>query len=470
MNHPLSQPIFTKKGIDPLWEHFNDDTDNFGRNVYGIKWEAQTFTPQETHGLSKVVLKGYRGGVVTFTASVAIRATDDQGRPTGPDLTEAIFDTEIFPAGAPAEWVEIEINGIVLTAGIKYALIIRNPDAGVGNRLSMRSNSVGAYPRGNLCWSSNSGVDWTSWTGWDFQFETWWAEAPPPPPPLVRQCWGMTNLEQICLNSGWRLIGTTNKLCHLWCRFTTMPIRKHPRSHRVRGLMKEDDVYFCFTGYIGIEQEEAGDTYTHTWTLRDWPYNWDRQFYFLGTIDENPSPSTTGIFTKHFPPVPYRNEHLGPYTGYARCYLEQYRFHIFFPPKNYNCNHLGCFLSKQDATGGDTYPDWAQLVLREAPAFNPCGSLVAARRISSWRIPVFPKFKWIDYPVGTNRLTIGKPYCFYVTSEADLAGTNWILTGQASATECIMSPWKGQVVTPEDPCPEANEDTIIPFIAHYKTY
>ncbi|GAI70618.1 unnamed protein product, partial [marine sediment metagenome] len=62
--------------------------------------------------------------------------------------------------------------------------------------------------------------------------------------------------------------------------------------------MKEDDVYFCFTGYIDLEQEEAGDTYTHTWTLRDWPYNWDRQFYFYGTIDENPSVSTTGIFIK----------------------------------------------------------------------------------------------------------------------------------------------------------------------------
>ncbi|GAI55780.1 unnamed protein product [marine sediment metagenome] len=62
------------------------------------------------------------------------------------------------------------------------------------------------------------------------------------------------------------------------------------------------------------------------------------------------------------------------------------------------------------------------------------------------------------------------PYCFYVTGETELGTSNWILTGQAAATECIMSPWKGQVVTPEDPCPEADDTTIIPFIAHYKTY
>lgn len=66
------------------------------------------------------------------------------------------------------------------------------------------------------------------------------------------------------------------------------------------------DKYFCFDVYEDNEQEEAGDTITHTFIKPDWPVCQTRFFYFHGRIDGEPSPSTTAIFKQHHaePPVP----------------------------------------------------------------------------------------------------------------------------------------------------------------------
>lgn len=56
------------------------------------------------------------------------------------------------------------------------------------------------------------------------------------------------------------------------------------------------DVYFCFTAYKDLEQEEAGDTYIHTFTLTPWPAGDTRYFYFHGEMAGVPAPSTSPIF------------------------------------------------------------------------------------------------------------------------------------------------------------------------------
>lgn len=59
------------------------------------------------------------------------------------------------------------------------------------------------------------------------------------------------------------------------------------------------DLYFCFDVYTDNEQEEAGDTLTHTFIKEPWPYCQERWFYFHGEINGIPSPSTSCIFYKH---------------------------------------------------------------------------------------------------------------------------------------------------------------------------
>ena len=59
------------------------------------------------------------------------------------------------------------------------------------------------------------------------------------------------------------------------------------------------DKYFCFDTYTDNQQKEAGDTLIHTFIKKNWPICQTRYFYFHGTIDGAPSPSTTAIFKKH---------------------------------------------------------------------------------------------------------------------------------------------------------------------------
>jgi hypothetical protein len=59
------------------------------------------------------------------------------------------------------------------------------------------------------------------------------------------------------------------------------------------------DVYYCFTAFFDVEQQEAGDTLTHTFTVSPWYACETRYFYFHGEVSGVPSPSTTPIIARH---------------------------------------------------------------------------------------------------------------------------------------------------------------------------
>jgi len=457
---------------DTLWEHFNDNSDDSAGNVYAQECWAQTFTPSETHNLSKVAFKCCHFGVTPKTGGVAIRAVDGAGLPTGDDLAEATFDTHIFPASPAYGWAEITLYGIELAAGTQYALLIRNPDAEVGDRLVLRMTTAGGYPGGKLKRSTNYGVTWGHWWERDAQFETWWAEAPPPPPPPTRQCWAVTDIQAECLATGYRFVATTSKDCHLWLRLTFEPIRKHPRTHIRRGLSVVDDVYLCFTQYRDYEQEEAGDTYTHTFTMLGIPLKSDFHFYLWGTIAENPSPSQSPIFTYHWPPLPYRNQTIGAPTAVVRAYSDYGRFVIFWPPEDYICGRLAAVWSKQDAAHTGTYPPYYYLTLRTAPNLTPCGQMLAVATFWEYEVPEYPTLKWLSHGINSVTLLKNHPYALVATAAAPFGGTNWGVVGVHAKTACIMSHERGRNFTPDDPCPVADETVGINFVScpfSYKT-
>ncbi|GAH20063.1 unnamed protein product, partial [marine sediment metagenome] len=134
--------------------------------------------------------------------------------------------------------------------------------------------------------------------------------APPPPanlptpPPPPRKGWGGLDLQYEYLDDGWKLTLHTDVPCHLWCRMTTTPPRKHSMPSMRRGLRISGDIRFCFVVYEDNEQEEPGDTLIHTWLKDNWPYCETRWFYFIGTIYSDPSPSETAIYKFHFPAPP----------------------------------------------------------------------------------------------------------------------------------------------------------------------
>jgi len=98
----------------------------------------------------------------------------------------------------------------------------------------------------------------------------------------------------------------TNNPCHLWLRYTTTPTQKHVKTKMVRGAPVGTYIDQCFVVFTDVEQNEPGDTYTHTFTLDPWPVCQTRWFYFWGTVDGQLSPSASAIFSKHHysPPAP----------------------------------------------------------------------------------------------------------------------------------------------------------------------
>jgi hypothetical protein len=91
----------------------------------------------------------------------------------------------------------------------------------------------------------------------------------------------------------------TNYPCHLFKRETNIVPQKHLNPMVRRGAQIGSYIDQCFVVFKDIEQEEAGDTYTHTFIQDPWPYCETRWFYFWGTVSGELSPSVSAIFEKH---------------------------------------------------------------------------------------------------------------------------------------------------------------------------
>jgi len=111
--------------------------------------------------------------------------------------------------------------------------------------------------------------------------------------------WFITDFSDYACSQAYHIQITTDEICHLWLRWSLTTPQKHPRQRRLRGVEVKGDVYYCFVAVNDIEQAEAGDTLVHTFTIPDWPACQTRWFYFHGTYDDIPSPSTSAIFGRH---------------------------------------------------------------------------------------------------------------------------------------------------------------------------
>jgi len=127
-------------------------------------WRAQTFIASSNYTLSSVTLMMwkftyYHPGIIT----VSIRATDIDGHPTGEDLCVGTTDGETLPnvfALADAEWREIEFTApIILTSGIKYAIVVRTTESEVYDGVFWNID-INVYANGRNENSSNCGKTW----------------------------------------------------------------------------------------------------------------------------------------------------------------------------------------------------------------------------------------------------------------------------------------------------------------------
>ena len=102
---------------------------------------------------------------------------------------------------------------------------------------------------------------------------------------------------------GFQVYCLTNNLVHLWLRWT----RQNPWLHITRAMERGAPLYmlprYCFTSFYDVEQNEAGDTYAHTFTIEPVQPCRDYWYYMLGTVGGVESPSRTALF-QYFKPAP----------------------------------------------------------------------------------------------------------------------------------------------------------------------
>ena len=108
--------------------------------------------------------------------------------------------------------------------------------------------------------------------------------------------WYMTDFEEWACLETYHIVTLSDVPCHLWLRWSRNRPWKHPKARVFRGLAVMGDVYYCFNAYHDIEQDEAGDTLEHTFTVAPWMINQVRYFYFWGQIEGGYSPSQSAIF------------------------------------------------------------------------------------------------------------------------------------------------------------------------------
>lgn len=111
--------------------------------------------------------------------------------------------------------------------------------------------------------------------------------------------WFITNFTDSPRCQAYVIIITTDDVAHLWLRYSFNKPQKHPKGTVLRGLPVMGDVYYCFTAFTDIEQEEAGDTLTHTFIITPIVTCSPFWFYFHGTVAGAVSPSTSAIFGRH---------------------------------------------------------------------------------------------------------------------------------------------------------------------------
>lgn len=151
-----------------LKDYYNTD-DNGEQIMYGVLWEAQTFTASANYNIGSVKLKLWRF-TTPGTITISIRATDGSGQPTGTDLVSGTTNGNTLTSSSPGEWREITFSvPYSLTSGDKYAIVVRATSSAIYWRNSM----VAGYANGNREESGDSGLSWTARTIQDFMFETY---------------------------------------------------------------------------------------------------------------------------------------------------------------------------------------------------------------------------------------------------------------------------------------------------------
>ncbi len=217
--------------------------------------------------------------------------------------------------------------------------------------------------------------------------------------PLLTDLWQLLTICYTPSGTQVTIVVTTDFPCHLFMRWSLTLPRIHPKTETRRGLSLMSDHYYCFDVFIDNEQDEAGDTTTHTFVKPNWPQCQTRFFYFFGTRAGNPSPSESCIFKYHNPitlePVPSGECYLlTNCVGYGK-YGEGYEpVWCFIPVETFSTNHFRLWLSNGGAD--NVHFDIIGRIWDRDPAGGPPRNILGEHTISGL-LPFPDAWKQMDF-------------------------------------------------------------------------
>lgn len=240
--------------------------------------------------------------------------------------------------------------------------------------------------------------------------------------PVTYERFYITSMQTAHWCKGFTLTFETDVACHMYLRNTREPPWKHPISRIMRGLTVGVDARFCFVAYADLEQNEAGDTTTHTFTWPDWEFCQTQYFYLWASAGGSAMISTSPIIHLTYPgdPQPFKTCDLQELDSdvYSFCQYWNATSQTFQVDHDFTLIRLSLLLAQYEAVRRGPYcikitevggTCWAEKVIHYIERY-------------STDLPAPGVKTWTHFPGGLTHLWQGKTYRIVVHT---LPGWEW---------------------------------------------
>lgn len=159
-------------------DYFTTGGDAGGTQIYGATYGAQSFTAQYAYSICYVNISLQRTGT-PGTLTLALKATNAAGDPTGDDLATATANGDTLGTAAYT-WKTFSLltstgEALSLEKGMKYVLVLKALNGSAGNYVQWYADTAAGYAFGNANVTTDGGSTWNQFTmaGYDYLFEFW---------------------------------------------------------------------------------------------------------------------------------------------------------------------------------------------------------------------------------------------------------------------------------------------------------
>lgn len=162
---------FSTKGSPVVYESWSTGGDGDSDDIYANYWSAQSFTVGSiSHTVTSVNISIKRVGS-PGTIVISLKHADEDGQPTGADLTSTTLDGDAIPT--TYTWYNLDLTETPIEAGELYAIVVRAVDGDDSNYVLWQSDTGGGTGSIEASNSTDGGISWSTDDPEDYLFEVW---------------------------------------------------------------------------------------------------------------------------------------------------------------------------------------------------------------------------------------------------------------------------------------------------------